>query len=190
MTNLLPPNATPWEVEFAAAIQREFRLIDAGTDVLRTLWDPLRCPIELLPHLARARSVDVWDDEWTEQVKRDVVAGAIPAHEIKGTDTAIINALALAGYPDARVIELAASSHDGTIIYDGTVTYDVSTANWAIYDVELDIQIPANQAETLRRIVIDHAPARSQLRFLRYDVAASRHDGSITYSGANTHGGA
>lgn len=191
MTDLLPPNATSWEVAFARAIQNEFRLIEGNVDVLRTLWTPATCPLELLPHLARARSVDVWDDEWPEQVKRDVVAGVIDAHAIKGTDTAIINALALAGYPNARVIEVGVVGHDGTIFYDGSSLYNSAVGLvWALYDVELDIQIPANQAEVVRRIVIDHAPARSQLRSLRYDIVASLHDGTIFYDGANTHGGA
>src|SRR4051812_24387267 len=78
---LLPPSSTPFE--FAMA-----RAADAGLPLsvpLRELWDPWKCPMEFLPWLAWALSVDIWDDEWSEPKKRQVVATALPRLQRKGT---------------------------------------------------------------------------------------------------------
>ena len=35
-------------------------------EVIKTFWDPDRCPASALSVLAHALSVDLWDDEWDE----------------------------------------------------------------------------------------------------------------------------
>lgn len=190
MNNLLPPNASEWELRFATAIQAEIDKTLESIKEIPKFWNPWNCPLEMLPHLAKSRSVDVWDDGWSEDVKRQVVAGAKVAHEIKGTREAIVNALELAGYPGAVVKLLGEKLHAGDLFYDGQETYSTSTARWAEYDVSLDIVIPAIEAPIVRRIVEDHAPARSQLRYLDYETVTSSHNGAISYNGFHTHGGA
>lgn len=64
--------------------------IDINID---TLWDPYKCPLELLPFLAWALSVDNWDDDWPEEIKRNVVAAAPEVHRKKGTVYAVEKAL-------------------------------------------------------------------------------------------------
>ena len=79
--HLLPANATPFEQALAASMRR-ISDIPAPLDLL---WDPQRCPLTLLPWLAWALSVDVWDERWGEDKKRYVCAESFTLHRLKGT---------------------------------------------------------------------------------------------------------
>ncbi len=78
---LLPPNATPLERAMETAIAR---LSDVPVP-LRDLVDPDTCPLPLLPYLAFALSIDSWDSDWPEAVKRSRVREAIAIQRRKGT---------------------------------------------------------------------------------------------------------
>ncbi|KZN66715.1 phage tail protein I [Pseudoalteromonas luteoviolacea] len=60
---------------------------------IHQLWDPFQCPASFLPWLADALSVDVWDSNWPEHVKRKVIADSVPRHRYKGTVSAVNNSL-------------------------------------------------------------------------------------------------
>jgi len=90
----LPHNETPRENTFAKLADRLFEI----ENPTRALFDPYTCPVEFLPYLAWARSVDVWDDEWDEQVKRRVIAAAPEVHRYKGTRFAVETALNAIGH--------------------------------------------------------------------------------------------
>jgi phage tail P2-like protein len=94
MSNLLPPNSSALSQAFDAISAER---IDAIPVPLRDLWNPWICPIELLPWLAWALSVDEWEESWPEQVKRQVVANSIRVHFHKGTRGAVEDALAALG---------------------------------------------------------------------------------------------
>jgi phage tail P2-like protein len=98
---LLPPNATAQERAIEGAISR----VGEVSVPLRDLWNPKTCPVDLLPWLAWALSVDEWESDWPEQIKRDVIAGSMEIHRHKGTPWAVEQALILAGMPFARVEE-------------------------------------------------------------------------------------
>lgn len=83
--SLLPPNATPIERALEAVTAR----LDSIAVPLRDLWSAERCPIELLPWLAYALSIDSWNSGWTEPVKRAVVAQAIEIQRMKGTAASV-----------------------------------------------------------------------------------------------------
>ena len=85
MASLLPPNATPEERSLSEGVAR---LSDVPV-TLRELWNPDTCPESLLPWLAWALSVDVWDSAWAEDKKRQVIKTAIAVHRRKGTPFAI-----------------------------------------------------------------------------------------------------
>lgn len=51
---------------------------------LRDLWNVDTCPVHLLPWLAWAFSVEVWEHDWSEEIKRNVIRNAIEVHRIKG----------------------------------------------------------------------------------------------------------
>ncbi len=94
MTNktLLPPSATGLEKRLSQAIACSPPI------PIRTLWDPMTCPYELLPYLAWQYSVDRWDEKWSEQTKRKIIAEAFKIHQIKGTKEAIRRAVEPFGY--------------------------------------------------------------------------------------------
>lgn len=60
---------------------------------IRQLWHPASCPAHLLPYLAWAFSVDYWDDGWSEEAKREVIAAAYRVHSKKGTIAALREAV-------------------------------------------------------------------------------------------------
>lgn len=66
-------------------------------ETMTTLWNPDTCPVEFLPWLAWALSVDQWDNAWSEEAKRAVCRASLSIHKIKGTPGAVENALAAAG---------------------------------------------------------------------------------------------
>ncbi len=87
---LLPPNTSPVEraIEGATA-----RLSDVPVP-LRQLADPDTCPLALLPYLAWALSIDTWDSDWPEAVKRNRVRQAIDIQRRKGTASSVRDVVA------------------------------------------------------------------------------------------------
>ncbi|MBD8791208.1 phage tail protein I [Pseudomonas syringae] len=83
MVDLLPHNSTPLERGVAAAFRHD------STNPLRTLYNPDTCPVEVLPMLAWAWSVDRWDDQWSVATKRAACRNAYVVHRQKGTIAAI-----------------------------------------------------------------------------------------------------
>lgn len=57
------------------------------------LWNAWTCPAEYLPVLAWSLSVDIWNTDWPENIKRQVIHQTPELHRIKGTDAAILKAL-------------------------------------------------------------------------------------------------
>ncbi|MEZ8121050.1 phage tail protein I [Vibrio splendidus] len=99
-TSLLPGNLGELERDLDAAIAR----MEDIKIPISTLWDPWNCPIELLPWLAWAVSVDSWRSDWPEDVRRRVVANSLDLHRIKGTRPAVELAIESLGL-DYRLIE-------------------------------------------------------------------------------------
>lgn len=64
---------------------------------IRSLWNADTCPVELLPWLAWAVSVDVWDDSWDEDRKRAAIRESLWVHLHKGTVAAVRRALGAIG---------------------------------------------------------------------------------------------
>jgi phage tail P2-like protein len=95
-TSLLPPNATPTERALSSCTARTTALA-VGAEY-RSLWSPLTCPIESLPWLAWALHVDEWDENWSEEQMRQVIADSVAVHKTKGTIGALKRALQSLGY--------------------------------------------------------------------------------------------
>lgn len=90
---ILPANLADLEKDLDAALSR----IELVEIPIAVLWDPWKCPLDVLPYLAWAVSVDQWRSDWPEQVKRRVVAGSLGLHRIKGTRPAVVQALKALG---------------------------------------------------------------------------------------------
>lgn len=93
MPDLLPSNATPQEL----ALERSTARVGAVDVPVGDLWNPQTCPVSLLPWLAWALSVDVWDDTWSESVKRAQIQNSISIHRRKGTVKAVKDVVASFG---------------------------------------------------------------------------------------------
>ncbi|MGS0736164.1 phage tail protein I [Pseudomonas sp. GG8] len=92
MKSLLPLNSTPLERAIEAANYDDLPV------PLRTLYNPATCPVQLLPQLASAWSVDRWDNEWPEAVKRRAIASSFYVHAHKGTIGALRRVVEPLGY--------------------------------------------------------------------------------------------
>ncbi len=87
---LLPPNSTSYEKNIEHAVGKRLEAIPS--DIGR-VWRYNDCPLELLPWLAWSLSVDNWDSDWSEDVKREVIRRAARVHKHKGTVYAVKQAL-------------------------------------------------------------------------------------------------
>lgn len=99
MKSLLPPNAT----------QLERNLTEVGKDAfelpsIRVIKDNDQVPAQFLPFIAYQKSVDYWDDDWQDALKRKVIQSSKEQHKIKGTAAAIKRALEPFGY-EVKLIE-------------------------------------------------------------------------------------
>ncbi|MNQ44252.1 Phage tail protein [compost metagenome] len=92
---LLPSSATALERAVAAA---DARISDTPTP-LRDVWNPYACPADILPWLAFAYAVDEWDDKWSIEVKREVIAKSLEIKRTKGTPGGVQRALEAMGLP-------------------------------------------------------------------------------------------
>ncbi|WP_350614720.1 phage tail protein I [Pseudomonas sp. HY7a-MNA-CIBAN-0227] len=92
MNSLLPLNSTQLEraIETANA--------DHTVIPLRSLYNPSTCPAHLLPHLAWEWSVDRWDYQWSETVKRNAIRASFYIHSRKGTIGALRRVVEPLGY--------------------------------------------------------------------------------------------
>lgn len=89
MPSLLPPNATRLENHIEALTQRQ----EAMPPNFEKIWQADTCPVELLPWLAWALSVDEWDANWPEAQKRKTITDSAFIHKHKGTRAAVERAL-------------------------------------------------------------------------------------------------
>jgi phage tail P2-like protein len=186
-TSLLPPSATQSERNLANTVAR---LSDVPVP-LRQINSAAACPVDMLPWLAWARSVNEWDSQWSEATKRAVIAASVAIHRTKGTVYSIKLALSSAGYPDALILEGDSDNiYDGSLVqHDGKASYGTpTTTNWAYYRVKLGHPISNAQAAQVKRILNATAPARCVLAAMAFDEVAATYNAEINYDGAFNYG--
>ena len=173
----LPPNSTELERDFEAALaRREVILFDgANRDPrdnrvpARNAWNPDEIAAPLLPYLANAMSVDVWDDAWSEGIKRRVIKDSYLVHSKKGTVQSIRDLLNSLGFRIAVINEGDADS-------------------WANYSVTLNYTITIAEGQAIIRALEAVAPIRSTLTGLYVQSNTHIYDGSIRYDGTYSYG--
>ncbi|HEE9953198.1 TPA: phage tail protein I [Citrobacter freundii] len=140
--SLLPPSAS----RFMRDVEKVTTRLDRIPVDLRKLWNPDECPVDLLPYLAWALSVDRWDKGWSEQTKRQVIKAAWLVHRHKGTISALKRVVEPFGFL-LRVIEWWQSNE-----VPGT------------FRLEIGIQEQGITEETYRELerLIDDAKPRSR----------------------------
>ncbi|WP_301691652.1 phage tail protein I [Klebsiella pneumoniae] len=82
---LLPPSASAWMRSAEAATAK----LSGITVAIHTLWTPTACPVDLLPYLAWALSVDRWDKDWPAERKIAAIQRSYWLHRRKGTRAAV-----------------------------------------------------------------------------------------------------
>ncbi|HDK6379997.1 TPA: phage tail protein I [Klebsiella pneumoniae] len=82
---LLPPSASAWMRSAEAATAK----LSGITVAIRTVWTPTTCPVDLLPYLAWALSVDRWDKDWPAARKIAAIQRSYWLHRRKGTRGAV-----------------------------------------------------------------------------------------------------
>ena len=90
MASLLPSNASKLEKSLETVFREALASIDGEA---RKFYQPQQCPTKLLPWLGWSVSVDEWNDQWTEQQRRNAIADAISDHRRKGSRFAVENVL-------------------------------------------------------------------------------------------------
>jgi len=160
---LLPGNATELERHAAQALAQ----IERVPIPLRELWNPDTCPVELLPYLAWAFSVDRWDPRWPEAAKRGAIRAAYFVHAHKGTIGALRRVVEPLGYL-IEVIEWWELSPPGP---PGTFSLLVGV---------LDTGITDEMYRELERMIDDARPVARHLIGLSISIETS----SSTYMGA------
>jgi phage tail P2-like protein len=153
LPSLLPSNASAQERALELALAR----ISKADVPIRHLWDPMQCPVSLLPWLAWSLSVDEWDSGWPEAIQRQVIANSIPVHQIKGTVGAIRTALTGLN----AEIALTEWWQNGGVPYTAELTA-LSRDN---LDKDGDTLLTPELMAQMWRIVAATKPARSQIYF-------------------------
>lgn len=92
--NLLPPNSTSFEKKI---IRTTSKLTDLNAD-LSSLIRVDDAPSDFLSILAWQFSVDRWQDDWSDDVKRAQIKNSIKVHTYKGTNFALRSIAESFGY--------------------------------------------------------------------------------------------
>ena len=92
--HLLPLGSTPLEKRAAEILKSAVE----NPVIIADLINPERCPPQLLAYLAWAFSVDKWDENWTDEVKRIAIKQAFFVHKHKGTIAAVKRVVEPIGY--------------------------------------------------------------------------------------------
>ncbi|QHM72478.1 phage tail protein I [Mixta intestinalis] len=163
---LLPAGSSVLEVAAAEACAK----IEKIPVPLRKLWNAQTCPVELLPWLAWAWSVDRWDTSWSEETKRSVVAASEYVHRHKGTIGSLRRVVEPLGYL-IRINEWFNTSEA-----PGTFRLDVGV---------LDTGITEEMYNELERLITDAKPCSRHLIGLsiNLDVNGTLPVAATAYSG-------
>lgn len=163
---LLPSGSTQLEIAAAQALSQTGNI----PVPLRQLWDPDTCPLELLPYLAWAFSVDRWDENWTESAKRSAVHAAWFVHKHKGTIGALRRVVEPLGYL-IRVTEWWQTDD-----VPGTFRIDMGV---------LETGITEEMYQELERLIADAKPCSRHLIGLsiNLDVTGNSYFAAATYDG-------
>ena len=164
--SLLPPSAS----DFMRNAEKVTEKITDIPVMLRTLWNADTCPVNLLPYLAWALSVDRWDKDWPEQTKRQSIRDAWLIHRHKGTIGALRRVVEPLGYI-INVTEWWETNDP-----PGTFRLDIGV---------LESGITEEMYYEMERLIADAKPASRHLIGLNIiqDIPGNLYTGALTYDG-------
>jgi len=152
--SLLPPNASQLLRDLESVFGDSFDLPTLN----RYVVNPDLAPAHILPWLAWALSVDDWSDNWSEQVRRNVIKASVEVHRKKGTIGALKKALQAFNYENVKVEEWFEYGADP---YFFRVFFDVREPG---FDVNVLPQV--------QKVIESTKNARSHLESLRAYLSA------------------
>ncbi len=165
-SSLMPPGSSALERRLAEACSG----ISGLSVPLRDLWNPATCPVNFLPYLAWAFSVDRWDESWAETVKRQVVSDAFYIHQHKGTISAIRRVVEPFGFL-IRVVEWWQNGEE-----PGTFRLDIGVQDQGITE---------ETYQELERLISDAKPCSRHLLGMSINLQS----GGALFTGAGCYDG-
>ncbi|EKF65025.1 phage tail protein I [Serratia plymuthica A30] len=146
--------------------------LSAITVALRTLWTPTACPVELLPYLAWALSVDRWDKSWPAEKKIAAIQQSYWQHRRKGTRAAVRRVIESMGFSATFAEWFDTSDQPGTF----RLEVDVN-----------EIGLTEKTLAELNRLIADAKPVSRHLAQMNIATktsgfiysAVAMHDGDI-----------
>lgn len=152
--SLLPVNAS----NFLKDLEKSSLKATSLQSLNRYVTNPDLAPDNILPWLAWAVSVDDWSDDWSLDIKRNVIKASINVHKKKGTIGALRSALEAFNYKNITVQEW--------FDYDGDpnffrVFFDITEAG---FDVDILPQV--------QKVIDNTKNVRSHLESLKAFLSA------------------
>ncbi len=87
---ILPINATKLQKDLEVIFAKRIAVLGSQN---KNITNPDKCPAHVLPWLAWEMSVDVWNENWAEEIRREVIKASLHVHKRKGTIGALKTAL-------------------------------------------------------------------------------------------------
>ncbi|MEG9499899.1 phage tail protein I [Mannheimia indoligenes] len=183
--SLLPTNSSKLEKRLSQTLSE----ISHIPIPINLLWQVKTCPATLLSWLAWSLSVDEWDENWSDEQKRNTILESIEIHQTKGTPSSIRRVLASAGYGEIDIIENTADIlYNNSNTYNGDYLHGATETHWATYKIILKRPISIEQAEQVKRLLAHTAPVRCHLVGLSFEQANNLYNQKITYNGEYSYG--
>lgn len=144
----------------------------------------------MLPWLGWALGVDEWDEQWSDEAKRNTLRDSVLVQRRKGSVWSVRRVLRNAGYGEVELHEggIADDQYNGEFQHNRQIKYGGVTTGWALYSIYLPRPINGAQAHQIRGILAFTAPARCHLEYLRTETVGHLYNDEIDYDGAFNHG--
>lgn len=185
MKTLLPSNSSLLQKSLARLAAE--LLVKIDTDVIRESKDPQACDVSLLPWLAWENSIgdaEGWRFAENEHQKRRLVQGYIEKHALKGTPYVIRQLFRDMDLGEIDIVErVKALDWDGSAEFSGDYYFGGDAGDWACYGIKIRRPITNAQAEILKEMLAELAPARCKLIYLSYRSDPIFWDGEVSFNG-------
>ena len=113
-------------------------------------------PPDIIPWLAWAMSVDVWDNNWNDSTKRNVIRESVQVHKNKGTLGALKRALAAFVFADIKIEEW--------------FEYAGNPYNFRVYAIFREDGLSMTDAELILSTIMQTKNLRSKLEYFRPEL--------------------
>lgn len=163
---LLPPSASAWMRSAEAATAR----LSGITVAIRTLWTPTACPVDLLPYLAWALSVDRWDKNWPAEKKIASIQQSYWLHRRKGTSGAVRRVIEDMGFSATLAEWFEIGNEPGTFQIEVNVN---------------EVGLTSRTLDELNRLINDAKPVSRHIS----QMTIATHVTGFIYTGAALYGG-